>query len=136
METHHRLAPCPAALEGRKLGPSTGIQGEKKEDREGRDHNQEGGRCLVLANFVCYLCVILHTGCMHAGACWETLSFSICLIFVLFFPSHNGLCTYKTRRGVSFNFFPHYFSLNELSRSHCLSCCRIIKHEPIHLTLI
>lgn len=46
METHRRLAPCPAAVEDGKLGPSTRIEGEI-EDREGRDHNQEGGRCLV-----------------------------------------------------------------------------------------
>lgn len=46
METHRRLAPCPAAVEDGKLGPSTRIEGEI-EDREGRDHNQEGGRCFV-----------------------------------------------------------------------------------------
>lgn len=28
METHRRLAPCPAALEDRELGPSTGIEVE------------------------------------------------------------------------------------------------------------
>lgn len=33
METHRRLAPCPAALEDRELGPSTGIE-VKIEDRE------------------------------------------------------------------------------------------------------
>lgn len=63
METHHRLAPCPAALEDGELGPSTGIEGEI-EDREGRDHNQEEGRCLVLFTYVClHVChsVILHS---------------------------------------------------------------------------
>lgn len=33
METHRRLAPCPAALEDRELGPSTGKE-VKIEDRE------------------------------------------------------------------------------------------------------
>lgn len=63
METHRRLAPCPAALEDGKLGPSTGIEGEI-EDRKGRDHNQEGESCLVFVTFVClhaWNSVILHT---------------------------------------------------------------------------
>jgi len=33
METHRRLAPCPAALEDGKLGPSVEMEGEK-EDRK------------------------------------------------------------------------------------------------------
>lgn len=39
METHRRLAPCPAALEDRELGPSTGREG-KIEDKEDCGHNQ------------------------------------------------------------------------------------------------
>lgn len=39
METHRRLAPCPAALEDRELGPSTGI-GVEIEDREDCGQNQ------------------------------------------------------------------------------------------------
>lgn len=31
METHRRLAPCPAALEDRELGPFTGIEVEIEE---------------------------------------------------------------------------------------------------------
>lgn len=44
METHRRLAPCPAALEDRELGPSTGIEVEI-EEREvcGHDRGEEGG---------------------------------------------------------------------------------------------
>lgn len=63
METHRRLAPCPAALEDGELGPSSGIEGEI-EDRKGLDHNQEEGSCLVSVTFVClhvWHSVILHT---------------------------------------------------------------------------
>lgn len=41
METHRRLAPCPAALEDRELGSSTGIEAET-EDREECGHNRTG----------------------------------------------------------------------------------------------
>lgn len=43
METHRRLAPCPAALEDRELGPSTGIE-VKIEDREEWVEIMGGGR--------------------------------------------------------------------------------------------
>lgn len=43
METHQRLAPCPAALEDRELGPSTGME-EEIEDSGGRDGVREGER--------------------------------------------------------------------------------------------
>lgn len=39
METHRRLAPCPAALEDGKLGPSTKME-EGIENRKHQDHNQ------------------------------------------------------------------------------------------------
>lgn len=129
METHRRLAPCPAALEDRKLGPSTGIQGEK----EGRDHDQDGGRCLALATFVC-----LHVRdftYMGHHACWVALPFIFCLTsFLIHF--HLIVVFADTKPVVEFHliFFPHYFSLNELSRSLRLSCCRILKYEPIHLS--
>lgn len=63
METHRRLAPCPAALEDGELGPSSRIEGEI-EDRKGLDHNQEEGSCLVSVIFVrlhVWHGVILHT---------------------------------------------------------------------------
>lgn len=41
METHRRLAPCPAALEDRELGPSTGIEVEI-EEREVCGHDRGG----------------------------------------------------------------------------------------------
>lgn len=44
METHRRLAPCPAALEDRALGPSTGIEVEIEEKEVcGHDREEEGG---------------------------------------------------------------------------------------------
>lgn len=43
METHRRLAPCPAALEDRELGPSTGIE-EEIEEREVCGHDRGGRR--------------------------------------------------------------------------------------------
>lgn len=52
METHRRLAPCPAALEDGKLGPSTKME-EGIDNREGQDHNQERESCLVFVTFVC-----------------------------------------------------------------------------------
>lgn len=63
METHRRLALCPAALEDGKLGPSTRIEVER-EDRKGRGHNQEGGVCLVFVTVVSCMsqCVFTVTG--------------------------------------------------------------------------
>lgn len=55
METHQRLAPCPAALEDRELGPSTGME-EEIEDSGGRDGVREGERrygCGHLVGFCC-----------------------------------------------------------------------------------
>lgn len=87
METHRRLAPCPAALEDRKLGPSTGIEGEI-EDRKGRDHNQEEGNCLVFVTCVClhvwhsdfYIhgscCLLGDVFCTLAVSCLTLLSYS------------------------------------------------------------
>lgn len=54
METHQRLAPCPAALEDRERGPSTGME-EEIEDSGGRDGDQGGERrcsCGHLVGFV------------------------------------------------------------------------------------
>lgn len=51
METHQRLAPCPAALEDRERGPSTGME-EEIEDSRGRDGVGEGERrCGHLVGF-------------------------------------------------------------------------------------
>lgn len=60
METHRRLAPCPAALEDRELGPSTGIEVEI-EEREVCGHGRGGGRRLgVLVTWL--LAQVQHCG--------------------------------------------------------------------------
>lgn len=51
METHRRLAPCPAALEDRELGPSTGIEVEI-EGREECGLIRLGGRFGVLVTWL------------------------------------------------------------------------------------
>lgn len=51
MGTHQRLAPCPAALEDRELGPSTGME-EEIEDSGGRDGVEEGERRYGLGRLV------------------------------------------------------------------------------------
>lgn len=53
METHRRLAPCPAALEDRELGPSTGIE-LKIEDREEWVEIMGGGGVGVLVTWLLY----------------------------------------------------------------------------------
>lgn len=79
METHQRLAPCPAALEDRKLGPSTGME-EEIEDRGGRDRDQEGGGLYNFSHLVIFffffVCVSLWNFTYSTlVACWLTFQF-------------------------------------------------------------
>lgn len=83
METHQRLAPCPAALEDRKLGPSTGME-EEIEDRGGRDRDQEGGRLYNFSHLVVFcVCAYVTVEFYIQCPCGVLADFSVYFFFFI-----------------------------------------------------
>lgn len=70
METHRRLAPCPAALEDRELGPSTGIEVEIEEE-EVCGHDRSGGSEFWLFGYLHRWNTAVLT-CYQSGDHWAT----------------------------------------------------------------
>lgn len=72
METHRRLAPCPAALEDGRPGPSTGMEGEieeRKKKNRNRIQDQEGRSCLVFVAFVWFTLCMAQFGFTYLEFC-------------------------------------------------------------------
>lgn len=117
METHRRLAPCPAALEDGKLGPSTGIEGEI-EDRRGPRSESGGRKLFSFCHFCLFTCVAqcdfyIHVTCCLSRDIFCTLAFfegggRFLIQYGKNVQHIDGVlvCKCKTSGGFLFSFFP------------------------------